>query len=82
MTEENRAYDINGNKLPFNQKQIREVINHMMEQGEIVAVIIKVGNDLGVQVFGPPSDELIGILEQTLEAYKHAVADHKKMGVN
>jgi len=74
---ENMAVDANGTPLPFTPTQVREIVNRAVLDGDLVAAILRMpGGDLCVQVFGPPSHELVEMLETTLHAYKRVLKGH------
>jgi len=73
---DNMAVDGDGNPLPYSPTAVRDIVLKMINEGEIMAVIVRKGGDLGVQVFGPPSQELLDILDQTARAYRRALKGH------
>jgi len=74
---ENMAVDADGRPLPFTPHQVREIVNRAVVDGDLVAAILRMpGGDLCVQVFGPPSHELVEMLETTLHAYKRVLQGH------
>jgi hypothetical protein len=70
------AVDGDGNSLPYTGPEVRDIVLKMVDEGEIMAVILRKGEQLGVQVFGPPSKELLDILETTTRAYRRALRGH------
>lgn len=70
------AVDGNGNPLPYSPQEVRAIVLKMIDDGDIQAVIVRVGDDLAVQVFGPPSRELLDVLETTTRAYRRALQGH------
>lgn len=71
------AVDHAGRPLAHTPAEVRSIAGRMLEDGEILAVILKGRNgDLGVQVYGPPSQELVEILETTAAAYRRAIEGH------
>ena len=70
------AVDLDGHALPYTGAQVRDIVLKMVDEGEIIAVILRKGDELGVQVFGPPSVELLEILETATRAYRGAVRGH------
>lgn len=77
MSDDNVAIDADGRTLPYTSDQVRDVIARMIDEGDLVAVIVrgKTG-ELAVQVFGPPSRELLALLEQATQAYRVAIRGH------
>jgi hypothetical protein len=74
---DNMAVDEDGNPLAFTPEQTRDIVHKMIDEGEILAAIVRSKNgDLGVQVYGPPTRELLAILEQTTKAYRRVLKGH------
>jgi len=71
------AVDEKGRPLPYSPQEVRSILLRMVDEGELLAVIVRGPNgDLGVQVFGPPSQELLGVLEQATDGYRAALKGH------
>lgn len=52
-----------GKVIPIDPRKVRRTVNRMLEQGDLLAVIVKVpSGDVAVQVFGPPSLALADLL--------------------
>lgn len=69
----NMAVDIEGTPLPYTPTAVRDIVLKMIAEGEIIAVVVRRDDDLGVQVFGPPSQELLAVLEQATNAYRNVL---------
>jgi hypothetical protein len=70
------AIDAEGKRLPFSPAEVQAFVQKMIaDGGEILAVIVKHGDDLACPVFGPPSRELLTVLETVTEAYRRALGD-------
>jgi hypothetical protein len=67
------AVDSAGKPLPYAPAEVRLITERMIRDGEIVAVIAQVGDDLAVQVFGPPSQQLVDVLQTAADAYRRVV---------
>lgn len=71
------AVDGDGRPLPHTPAETRSILAEMLDRGEILAVILRdVNGDLGVQVFGPPSREILDVLMTTTKAYRRTLAGH------
>jgi hypothetical protein len=75
-SRDDMAVDRDGAPLPYTPEQVRAIVTDALESGEIQAVIIKKGDDLMVQVFGPPSRELLDVLETATRGYRRALKGH------
>jgi len=54
--------------------EVRKIVAKMIEEGDILAVIVRVpSGDIAVQVFGPPSMDLVHDLELAVRDYRQAV---------
>lgn len=70
----NMAVDRDGTPLPFSPDEVHQISEKALEDGHVMAAILRLpSGDLSVQVFGPPSQELVDILEQTAKAYKRVL---------
>jgi len=68
------AVDEEGRALPYAPEEVRQIVLKMIDEGEILAVIVRTPtSDLGVQVFGPPSRALLEVLESTTRAYRRVL---------
>lgn len=69
------AVDEEGNRLPFSPQRVREIVLQMINDGQIEAVLIRVPNgEIAVQVFGPPSQELLDVFNNAARALGLALA--------
>lgn len=73
---DNMAVDAEGRALAHSPEEVRAICVRMIEEGEILAVIARVHDDLAVQVFGPPSQELLDCLDRATQAYRRVLAGH------
>lgn len=65
------AFDTDGNKLPYSPDEVHERALNILQQGDLILVISKVGEDIAVNVLGPPSRLTLNMLEQAVEAYRN-----------
>jgi hypothetical protein len=74
----NMAIDDQGHVLPYGPEQVRAIVQKALNDptSEILAIVLRVKDDLMVQVMGPPSRELLNILEMTARSYRNALRDH------
>lgn len=73
----NMAIDGKGNVLPYTPEEVNTITNKAIDQGRIRAVVTELpSGDYAVNVFGPPSQKLVEVLETTLAAYKRALKGH------
>jgi hypothetical protein len=72
------AVDWEGKSLPMTGAEVRATVLRMIDAGDILAVIVQVppNGDMAVQVFGPPSRELLDCLRQATKAYETALRGH------
>ena len=70
------AIDSEGRILPYAPQEVRKIVMRLIDQGEILAVIVEHNDQIAVQVFGPPTQKLIDVLETALEAYRAAMKGH------
>lgn len=73
---ENMAVDMDGTPLAMSPEDVRAYVLRMVDEGEIIAVIARHQDELAVQVFGPPSRKLLGILEDAVKAYRRVLRGH------
>jgi hypothetical protein len=73
--EHNTAYGLDGNKLPLSGDEVKQTTMDILSKGEIVLVISKVDDALGVNIMGPPSKETLEILEQVVTTYKKILGE-------
>jgi len=67
------AIDLDGSILPLKPHEVRRKLETMLETGDIVAVVVVTNGEIGVNVFGPPSEALLEILQQAAKGYKKAL---------
>lgn len=71
------AVDSHGHPLPYSPEEVRAIVERAIHDGDIMAVILRnPGGDFCVQVFGPPSQTLLNVLETTTNAYRRALQGH------
>ncbi len=71
------AVNEDGTSLPMNPRQVQDHVSEILRNGgEIMAVIVKRGDELAVPVFGPPSREILEILKVTVRAYERTLRGH------
>jgi hypothetical protein len=64
------AVDGTGKPLPYTPDQVQAIVHQALADGQILAAIVRKGDDLMVQVFGPPSQEILDVLLETVRAYR------------
>jgi hypothetical protein len=69
------AIDPDGQILPMTPDAVRAYVLSMLEDGDILAVVIRSNEtgDVGVQVFGPPSQEVADILAAAARGFRQAL---------
>lgn len=73
----NMAIGKDGNLLPYSPEEVKQVTKKALDDGELIAVILRLpSGDLATQVFGPPSLELVEILEAVAAQYKRGLGLH------
>ncbi len=71
------AVDNKGNSLPYTSDEVAVIMAKALRDGDVMAAILRMpSGDLAVQVFGPPSLELLDILETTTRAYRRTLQGH------
>lgn len=75
-TEDNIAIGADGAPLPYSGEQVRDIVHEALRTGTIRAVLVERDGALMFQVFGPPSRELLNILQQLTTAYARALKGH------
>jgi hypothetical protein len=75
-TSHDMAVDLDGHPLPMAPGEVRAMVEKMLEEGELLAFIVRRGDEVGVQVFGPPSMELVELLEQAAAGLRKATEGH------
>jgi hypothetical protein len=71
------AVDRHGNPLPYTSAEVATIMEIALRDGNVMAAILRMpSGDLAVQVFGPPSRELLDILETTTRAYRRTLKGH------
>jgi hypothetical protein len=74
---DNMAVDAAGTPLPYSPEEVRQIVEKALREGDVMAAILRLPTgDLCVQVLGPPSQELVEILQTTLDAYKRVLKGH------
>jgi signal transduction histidine kinase len=73
MSHDDLAIDPDGRVLPYRPDEVRQIVLRMIDQGEILFVGVRVGDDLAVQAFAPPSQDLVDALEQAAHAIREAL---------
>jgi hypothetical protein len=73
----NIAIGKDGNPLPYSPDEVKLVAAKALDDGELIAVLMRLpSGDLAAQIFGPPSLELIEMLESFVEQYKRGLGLH------
>lgn len=68
------ALDTDGEPLPLSRAEVRARVVSMVDEGDVLAAIFRVASgDIAVQVFGPPSAELLDVLEAATRGYRAAL---------
>ena len=71
------AVDEKGRTLPFTPDEVTAVSLNALEHGDVMLAVLQFpSGDLAVQVFGPPSQKAVDILETTLQAYNATLKGH------
>lgn len=77
VSQYNMAVDAEGRPLPYTPEEVNRVSEKALQEGDIIAAVIRLPTgDLSVQVFGPPSPDLVDLLAQTARAYKRVLQGH------
>jgi len=64
------AVDHEGNQLDLNGDEVDAAARHIVEHGEPVMIVARLGDDFGVRVFGPPDIKMLDYLETITKAYR------------
>lgn len=74
---DNMAIGADGRTLPYTSAEVDQIMMRALRDGDVMAAILRLPNgDLAIQVFGPPSKELLDILETTTKAYRRTLQGH------
>jgi DNA-directed RNA polymerase subunit RPC12/RpoP len=74
VSRHNMAVDSEGQSLPFTPEEVNRISEQALRDGSIVAAIIRLpSGDMSVQIFGPPSHELVDMLDATARAYRRVL---------
>lgn len=74
VARDDTAIDRDGSPLPIARGEVRGIVEQMINAGELLAAVFRAPNgDVGVQVFGPPSAELLDVLEAAARGYRAAL---------
>lgn len=74
--DDDMAVDHEGRPIAMAPIDVRKMVMKMINEGEILLVAVRVGDDVAVQVFGPPSEELCDVLDQTARNLRRATQGH------
>lgn len=75
VKREGLGFDLAGRPLAYSSDQVNTMIDRALEDpdAKLVLVILQKGDDLMVQVMGPPSRAILDQLEETTRAYRRIV---------
>ncbi len=69
------AVGTDGNPLPFSPEEVKRVALKAVDEGDILAVLIRLpSGDLAFNVFGPPSQEMVEMLDNAVSQFKRVIA--------
>jgi len=77
MTQHNVGFE-GKRRLKHSPGEVRQVVDQMFKEGNILAVIVEGTEGIGVQVFGEPSSAILNALEATVEAYREALKHYRQ----
>jgi hypothetical protein len=63
-------------RLSHSPGEVRQVVERMYADGQILAVILENEEGIGVQVFGEPSQTILDVLTAAVEAYGEALRQY------
>jgi hypothetical protein len=67
------ALDEHGRPLAMAPADVRKMVNKMVDQGTILAIVVELHGELAVNVLGPPSMDLVETLEHAVRQLRTAV---------
>lgn len=68
------AIDADGTPLPLTTQEVRAELLRMIDEGDLLAAIVRMPNgDVGVQVYGPPSTLILEVLQQAIDGMRAAL---------
>ena len=67
------AVDLDGRPLPYSPAQVQQIVDDAMDTGDVIAIILRKGDSVMVNVLGPPSRQLLEELEQAVEGYRRVL---------
>jgi hypothetical protein len=70
----NMAIGKDGNPLPYSPEEVKDITKKAVDDGELLAAVFRLpSGDLAVQIFGPPSYEIVEILQNATAQYKRVL---------
>jgi hypothetical protein len=77
MSRDSMAIDSDGRPLPYTSADVDAIVQKALNEGDVLMAVLRMpSGDLAVQVLGPPSQELVEILETVAKSYRIAVEGH------
>jgi hypothetical protein len=77
VSQFNMAIGKDGNPLPYSPDEVKMVATKAMQDGDLVCAMFRLpSGDLAFQIFGPPSLELVDMIEGALSQYKRVLGLH------
>jgi hypothetical protein len=72
----NMAIQADGTPMALTPAEVDAKVRELIFDGELIAVIARKDGQIGVHVFGDPSQEIIDILERAIVGYKRVLRGH------
>ena len=73
---DNMAIDGEGRTLPYSPAEVQAIVQRALKEGNVLAAVMRVDEDLMVQIFGPPSREVLDAFETVVQAYRRVLEGH------
>ncbi len=70
------AVDDEGRTLPYSPAEVHAIVQRSLKEGNVLAAVMRVDGNLMVQVFGPPSTEVLHAFETVVRAYRRVLEGH------
>ena len=67
------AVDLDGRMLPYTVTEVNKLQVAAAEHGNLIAAVFEKDGDVYVNVFGPPSLELVELLERATAGYRNVL---------
>jgi hypothetical protein len=75
-TPDDMALDHKGRSMPLSPTEVRATVEKMIDDGDVLAVVLRNDKGTGVAVYGPPSQATLDALETAVVAFRRMLEGH------